>query len=75
MNSSRMNGQPCIRNLRMTVRRIIELLVTYTSSSQLVNPLLSIGIRHKPVIAKTPNSHNERDLSLAGFRFSIFIAG
>ena len=28
-NPNRMNGQPCIRNLRLTVRRVIELLVTY----------------------------------------------
>jgi uncharacterized protein (DUF433 family) len=26
---NRMNGQPCIRNLRLTVRRVIELLATY----------------------------------------------
>ncbi|WNZ43560.1 DUF433 domain-containing protein [Leptolyngbya boryana CZ1] len=24
-----MNGQPCIRNLRLTVRRVIELLAIY----------------------------------------------
>lgn len=28
-NPNRMSGQPCIRNLRLTVRRVIELLVTY----------------------------------------------
>jgi len=28
-NPKRMNGQPCIRNLRFTVRRVIELLATY----------------------------------------------
>ena len=28
-NPKRMNGQPCIRNLRLTVRRVIELLATY----------------------------------------------
>jgi uncharacterized protein (DUF433 family) len=25
----RMNGQPCIRNLRLTVRRVIEAVATY----------------------------------------------
>jgi uncharacterized protein (DUF433 family) len=25
----RMNGQPCIRNLRLTVRRVLEALATY----------------------------------------------
>nr|WP_287454787.1 DUF433 domain-containing protein [Leptolyngbya sp. UWPOB_LEPTO1] len=28
-NPKRMNGQPCIRNLRLTVRRVIELLAIY----------------------------------------------
>ena len=29
-NPKRMNGQPYIRNLRFTVRRVIELLATYS---------------------------------------------
>ena len=34
-NPNRMNGQPCIRNLRLTVRRVIELLVTYSDREEL----------------------------------------
>jgi len=34
-NLNRMNGQPCIRNLRMTVRRVIELLATYPDRAEL----------------------------------------
>jgi uncharacterized protein (DUF433 family) len=34
-NPSRMNGQPCIRNLRLTVRRVIELLATYPDQEEL----------------------------------------
>ena len=34
-NPTRMNGQPCIRNLRLTVRRIIELLATYSDKKEL----------------------------------------
>ncbi|CAN1212685.1 DUF433 domain-containing protein [Tumidithrix helvetica PCC 7403] len=34
-NPKRMNGQPCIRNLRLTVRRVIELLATYTEREEL----------------------------------------
>ncbi len=34
-NPKRMNGQPCIRNLRLTVRRVIELLATYADRSEL----------------------------------------
>lgn len=34
-NSKRMNGQPCIRDLRLTVRRVIELLATYPDRAEL----------------------------------------
>lgn len=34
-NPHRMNGQPCIRNLRLTVRRVIELLATYSDREEL----------------------------------------
>lgn len=35
INPARMNGQPCIRNLRLTVRRVIELLATYPDRAEL----------------------------------------
>ena len=31
----KMNGQPCIRNLRLTVRRVIGLLATYSDREEL----------------------------------------
>ncbi|MEA5503203.1 DUF433 domain-containing protein [Halotia wernerae UHCC 0503] len=34
-NPQRMNGQPCIRNLRLTVCRVIELLATYPHREEL----------------------------------------
>ncbi|MEY3302085.1 MAG: DUF433 domain-containing protein [Pseudanabaena sp.] len=34
-NPKQMNGQPCIRNLRLTVRRVIELLATYPNRDEL----------------------------------------
>jgi uncharacterized protein (DUF433 family) len=34
-NPDRMNGQPCIRNLRLTVRRVLELLATYRDREEL----------------------------------------
>lgn len=34
-NPNRMNGQPCIRNLRLTVRRVIELLAIYPDRGEL----------------------------------------
>ena len=30
-----MNGQPCIRGLRLTVRRVLEALGTYSSKEEL----------------------------------------
>lgn len=35
INPARMNGQPCIRNLRLTVRRVIELLSAYPDRAEL----------------------------------------
>ncbi|MDJ0708314.1 MAG: DUF433 domain-containing protein [Leptolyngbyaceae cyanobacterium MO_188.B28] len=34
-NPNRMNGQPCIRDLRLTVRRVIELLAMYPDRVEL----------------------------------------
>lgn len=34
-NPNRMNGQPCIRSLRLTARRVIELLATYPDRKEL----------------------------------------
>lgn len=35
INPARMNGQPAIRNLRLTVRRVMELLAIYPDRSEL----------------------------------------
>lgn len=32
---ARMNGQPCIRNLRLTVRRVVEAVATYPNREEL----------------------------------------
>jgi uncharacterized protein (DUF433 family) len=32
---SKMNGEPCIRGLRLTVRRVLEGLATYSDRSEL----------------------------------------
>jgi uncharacterized protein (DUF433 family) len=34
-NPKQMNGQPCIRNMRLTVKRIVELLAVYPDRSEL----------------------------------------
>ncbi len=35
INPARMNGQPCLRNLRLTVRRVIELVAIYPDRAEL----------------------------------------
>ena len=34
-NIARMNDEPCIRNLRLTVRRVLEALATYPDRAEL----------------------------------------
>jgi uncharacterized protein (DUF433 family) len=34
-NPARMNGQPCIRDLRLTVRRVVQLVATYPDREEL----------------------------------------
>jgi uncharacterized protein (DUF433 family) len=34
-NPKQMNGQPCIRNMRLTVKRVVELLAIYPDRSEL----------------------------------------
>ena len=35
IDPKRMNGEPCIRNLRLTVRRVLEALATYPDRAEL----------------------------------------
>ncbi|MBP9663191.1 MAG: DUF433 domain-containing protein [Pyrinomonadaceae bacterium] len=35
IDPNRMNGQPCIRNLRLTVRRVVEAVGTYPDRNDL----------------------------------------
>ena len=35
IEQGKMNGQPCIRGLRLTVRRVLEALGTYSSREEL----------------------------------------
>jgi uncharacterized protein (DUF433 family) len=34
IDPARMNGQPCIRNMRLTVRRVVELAATYPNREE-----------------------------------------
>lgn len=35
VNPNQLNGQPCVRNMRLTVRRIVELAALYPDRSEL----------------------------------------
>ena len=35
VNPARMNGQPCIRNMRLTVKRVLAALATHPNREQL----------------------------------------
>ena len=35
VNPGRMNGQPCIRDMRLTVRRVLELVALYPQRDEL----------------------------------------
>ncbi|EIJ35122.1 DUF433 domain-containing protein [Thiothrix nivea] len=35
IDPERMNGQPCIRDLRLTVRRVLELVALYPDRNEL----------------------------------------
>jgi uncharacterized protein (DUF433 family) len=35
VNPNRMNGQPCVRDLRLTVRRVVDLVATYPDRAEL----------------------------------------
>jgi uncharacterized protein (DUF433 family) len=35
MNPARMNGQPCVRDLRLTVRRVVEAVALYPDRQEL----------------------------------------
>lgn len=35
IDPARMNGEPCVRNLRLTVRRVLEALAVYPDRSEL----------------------------------------
>ncbi len=35
INPARLNGQPCIRNLRITVKRVLDAVATYPDRNEL----------------------------------------
>ncbi|MEE4355692.1 MAG: DUF433 domain-containing protein [Desulfococcaceae bacterium] len=36
VNPAKMNGQPCIRDMRLTVRRVVEIVATYPDREELI---------------------------------------
>ncbi|HEY7392787.1 MAG TPA: DUF433 domain-containing protein [Bryobacteraceae bacterium] len=41
-NPSQMNGRPCIRGMRLTVRRVVEAVATYPNRADLLRNYLEL---------------------------------
>ena len=63
---ARLNGQPCVRGLRLTVRRVVEAVATYPDREELRREYPELDeedIRQALLYAAT--SLDDRDLELA----------
>ncbi len=66
-NPARMNGQPCIRNLRLTVRRVLELLATYPDRNELFREFPELEPEDvRQALAFASSSLDDRIIELAG---------
>jgi len=64
---ARMNGQPCVRNLRMTVRRVVELVATYPDRAELHQEFPELDDADiQQALAYAAASLDDRVLELAG---------
>jgi uncharacterized protein (DUF433 family) len=64
-NPARMNGQPCVRDLRLTVRRVVELVALYPNREELQREFPELeeeDIRQSLVFAA--NSLDDRVIAL-----------
>ena len=48
LNPDRMNGQPCLRDLRLTVRRVIEIAALYPDRSERLAEFPRDRLGHRP---------------------------
>ena len=65
-NPARMNGQPCVRDLRLTVRRVVELVALYPNRAELQREFPELeeeDIRQSLVFAA--NSLDDRVIALS----------
>ena len=64
INPARMNGQPSIRDMRLTVRRVIELLAIYPDRAELFQEFPDLeeeDIRQALLYAYTPRPRRGAD--------------
>ena len=47
-NAKQMNGQPCIRGMRLTVRRVVAAVAAYPDRREFVSELPRSGRRRHP---------------------------
>ncbi len=67
MNTARMNGQPSIRDLRLTVRRVVELVATYPDREELLQEFPELeeeDIRQALLYASTYLADRVEDIPL-----------
>ena len=66
-NPARMNGQPCVRDLRLTVRRVVELVAIYPDRAELIREFPELDEEDiRQALAYAAASLDDRVVELAG---------
>ena len=64
---ARMNGQPCVRDLRLTVRRVVEAVATYPDREELRREYPELDEEDiRQALVYSANCLDDRVLELAG---------
>ena len=66
-NPARMTGQPCVRDLRLTVRRVVELVALYPDRAELLREFPELEEEDlRQALAYAAASLDDRVVELAG---------
>ena len=66
-NPARMTGQPCVRDLRLTVRRVVELVARYPDRAELLREFPELEEEDiRQALAYAAGSLDDRVVELAG---------
>ena len=67
VDSNKMNGQPCIRGMRLTVRRVLEALAVYPNRSDLFREYPELEEEDiRQALAYSATHLEDRVISLSG---------